>query len=118
MRRLVRSITPTSRGHSCTTSFSPEDGGRPFDSGLIAGKRALPFLEKKELRSKDLIRPRLRRLSNLIRYGGASTRGLQSLRGRNRAVEKFDYVENFLIGVVQRGTGAELQQAAGVGGDD
>src|SRR5271170_4304342 len=67
-----RALKPSRRGDRCATycapiaardtSFSPEDGERPFDSGLIAGKRALPFLEKKELRSKDLIRPRLRRL--------------------------------------------------------
>ena len=34
------------------------------------------------------------------------------------AVEKFDYVEDLLVGVMQGGAGAELQQAAGVRGDD
>jgi hypothetical protein len=33
-------------------------------------------------------------------------------------VEELDDVEDFLVGVVERGAGAELQEAAGVGGDD
>ncbi len=38
---------------------------------------------------------------------------------RERAVEEFDYVEDFLVGAAHDGAGAELQDAAGVGcGDD
>jgi hypothetical protein len=36
----------------------------------------------------------------------------------DRAVEKFDDVEDFLVGAVDGGAGAQLQQAAGVGGSD
>ena len=34
------------------------------------------------------------------------------------AVEEFYYVQDFLVGVAHRGAGAELQDAAGVGGGD
>ena len=34
------------------------------------------------------------------------------------AVEEFDYVEDFLVGVVNLNAGAKLEEAAGVGGDD
>lgn len=112
MRRLVRGIFRTKRGQRYTTSFSPEDGRRPFDSGLIAGKGALPFLENENSsRSSDDSRI-------LFRYGVASRRGLQRLRVRNRAVEQFDHVEHLLIRVMHGGAGAELQQAARVGGND
>jgi hypothetical protein len=33
-------------------------------------------------------------------------------------VEEFDDVENFLAGAVDGGAGAELEEAAGIGGDD
>jgi hypothetical protein len=36
----------------------------------------------------------------------------------HRAGEEFDDVEDFLAGVVELGAGAELQETAGVGGDD
>lgn len=47
-------------------------------------------------------------------------------KGRNRfqscghhgAVEEFDNVEDFLVGTVNGGAGAELQKAAGVGRDN
>ncbi len=39
-------------------------------------------------------------------------------RSGNGAVEEFDDVEDFLVGAVDGGAGAQLQQAAGVGGDD
>ena len=39
--------------------------------------------------------------------------------GRARGtVEEFDYMKNFLAGVAAGGAGAELQDAAGIGGDD
>jgi len=38
--------------------------------------------------------------------------------GHYGAVEKFDDVENFLVGAVEGGAGAELQEAAGIGGND
>ena len=38
--------------------------------------------------------------------------------GHYGAVEKFDDVENFLVGAVEGGAGAELQHAARVGGND
>ena len=34
------------------------------------------------------------------------------------AIEEFDDVEDFLIGLVDGGAGAELEEAAGVGGND
>ena len=34
------------------------------------------------------------------------------------AVEEFDYVQYFLAGVAEGGAGAELQDAAGIGGGD
>ena len=36
----------------------------------------------------------------------------------DRAVEEFDDVEDLLVGVMDLGAGAELEEAAGVGGDD
>ena len=37
---------------------------------------------------------------------------------RHRTVEEFDYVEDLLIGVVQGGAGAHLEETARVGGGD
>ena len=34
------------------------------------------------------------------------------------SIEEFDDVEDLLVGTVDGGAGTELQQAAGVGGDD
>ena len=38
--------------------------------------------------------------------------------GHHGVVEEFDYVEDFLAGAVDGSAGAELEEAAGVGGDD
>lgn len=39
-------------------------------------------------------------------------------RSCDGAIEEFDDVEDFLVCVMDGGAGAELQEAAGVGGDD
>jgi hypothetical protein len=43
---------------------------------------------------------------------------LVSYAGGDGAVEQFDYVEDFLVGVVNLDAGAKLKEATGVGGDD
>ena len=40
------------------------------------------------------------------------------IREKCRAVEEFDHVQDFVTGAVDGGAGAELQDAAGIGGDD
>ena len=57
--------------------------------------------------------------------GNAETSATRKMCGRTRdscghrgAVEEFDDVEDFVVGAVDGGAGAELEEAAGVGGDD
>jgi len=60
--------------------------------------------------------PRTLRARSRRPVGGDSA-GQESGRPHG-AVEQFDYMKDFLVGVVKLGAGAELQEAAGVCGDD